>query len=175
MKKRWGELLSWFLLAGIGIVGRLLPHPPNFTPMEALSLYGGAWSPNLWAGLGMVLLVMGISDLILGWHGLWPFTWGSIVVGVFLGRYVFRMNRFGQAIAAALLQAVLFFLVTNLGVWLQGGYGLTVSGLAACYIAAIPFFHYQLLGAVFYTSLLWALHHRLMPRPSVKTLSNPGS
>ncbi len=175
MKKHWGEWLSWFLLAGIGIAGRLLPHPPNFTPVEALSLYGGAWSPNLWTGLGMVLLVMGISDLILGWHGLWPFTWGSIVVGVFLGRYVFQMNRLGQAMVAALLQAVLFFLVTNFGVWLQGWYGLTASGLVACYIAAIPFFHYQLLGAVFYTSLLWVLRYGLMPQLSVKTLSHPRS
>lgn len=175
MKKRWGEVLSWFLLAAVGIAGRLLPHPPNFTPVEALSLYGGAWSPNLWTGLGLVLLVMGLTDLIVGWHGLWPFTWGSMAIGVLLGRYIFQMNRFGQAMGAALLQAVLFFLVTNFGVWLQGWYGLTASGLVACYIAAIPFFHYQLLGAVFYTGLLWVLNYRLVPYLSAKALSNPRS
>lgn len=175
MQKRWGELLSWFFLVGIGIAGRLLPHLPNFTPVEALSLYSGAWSPRLWAGIGIVLLVMGVSDAILGWHGLWPFTWGSLLLGVLLGRYVFQMNRYGHALAAALLQAVLFFLVTNFGVWMQGWYGLTLSGLAACYIAAIPFFHYQLLGAAFYTSLLWVLRYKIVPILTKQTLSTQSS
>ena len=175
MRRRRWELVSWLFLMGVGVGGRLLPHPPNFTPLEALALYGGAWSSRIWLGLSAVLLVMGFTDVLLGWHSLWPFTWGSLVAGVFLGRYVFRMERFGQAIAAALTQAGLFFIVTNFGVWLQGWYGLSVPGLLACYTAAIPFFHYQLLGAVFYTSLFWGLYYKLIPFIARETLSTQSS
>ncbi len=175
MGKRWRALTGWFLLVGIGIAGRLLPHPPNFTPVEALSLYGGAWGPHLWVGLGMVLLILGVSDVFLGWHGLWPFTWGGVLIGVLLGRYAFRMERFGHALAAALTQTMIFFGVTNFGVWLQGWYGLTLPGLIACYAAAIPFLHYQLLGAVFYTSLFWALAYKLLPTLTKKLSSSPSS
>jgi hypothetical protein len=114
---------------------------------------------------------MGVTDAVLGWHSLWPFTWGGMVVGVLLGRYLFRMANLWQAMAAALTQAALFFLVTNFGVWLGGWYGLTWSGLLACYVAAIPFFHYQLLGAVTYTGLFWFLYYRAFPALAGKSLS----
>jgi hypothetical protein len=171
MGGRWQEILGYLLLSLVGIAGRLLPHPPNFTPLEALALYGGAWSARPWIGIGLVLLVMGITDAVLGWHSLWPFTWGGMVVGVLLGRYLFRMANLWQAMAAALTQATLFFLVTNFGVWLGGWYGLTWSGLLACYVAAIPFFHYQLLGAVTYTGLFWFLYYRAFPALAGKSLS----
>ncbi len=93
-----------------------------------------------------------------------------MVVGVLLGRYLFRMANLWQAMAAALTQAALFFLVTNFGVWLGGGMG-SRSGLLACYVAAIPFFHYQLLGAVTYTGLFWFLYYRAFPALAGKSLS----
>jgi len=147
----------------VGIAGRLLPHPPNFTPMEAVSLYAGAWASHPILSLGLSALIMGVTDFILGWHALWPFTWGSLLLGIFLGRYAFRMQHYLSASAAALTQAMLFFLITNFGVWTGGWYGYDLAGLWRCYVAAIPFFHYQVLGALFYTSLFWALYYKLLP------------
>jgi uncharacterized protein DUF6580 len=57
---------------------------------------------------------------------------------------------------AALASSVLFFLVTNFGVWaLESLYPKTIAGLVACYVAAIPFFENQIQGDLFYTLLLF--------------------
>lgn len=155
---------SLLFLAVLGLVGRLIPHPPNFTPMEAMALYSGAWAARWYQGAFGLLAVMAISDLILGWHSLWPFTWLSLLLGVLLGRYGFAMQRLGSALAATLIEATLFFIITNFGVWLQGWYGYSISGLAACYIAAVPFYHYQILGAIFYTALIWLIAYQAWPK-----------
>ncbi len=160
--------ISLLFLGLLGLAGRLLPHPPNFTPMEAMALYSGAWAPRWYHGAGSLLAIMAVSDLVLGWHALWPFTWGSLLIGIFLGRYSFPMHRLTGALAAALIQATLFFLVTNWGVWLGGWYGYSVSGLVTCYLAAIPFFHYQLLGAGFYTTLVWLIVYKALPKLNVR-------
>lgn len=172
------QLAHGLFLLGIGLAGRLLPHLPNFTPLEAIALYSGAWLRPPWLSASLVLLIMAISDAILGWHSLWPFTWSGMVVGVFLGHRWLEPARWLSAAGLALGQAVLFFLWTNFGVWLGGGYGYTLGGLAACYIAALPFFHYQALGALSYSTLFWAVAYTgarwPLLRPSRPSVSAEG-
>jgi len=152
--------IAGLLLIGMG--GRLLPHPPNFTPLEALALFSGAWIRPLWAALVVPLSVMALTDVLLGWHPLWPFTWGSMLVGVLLGRRWLKPGSWRSAAGLGLSQSLLFFLITNFGVWLQGYYGYTAAGLMACYAAAIPFFHYQVLGALTYTTIGWLIERYLL-------------
>jgi hypothetical protein len=68
---------------------------------------------------------------------------------------------------AAVASSVLFFLITNFGTWtLSGMYPMTASGLAACYVAAIPFFQNTIAGDLFYSGLLFggfALLERAVP------------
>jgi hypothetical protein len=63
---------------------------------------------------------------------------------------------------------VTFFLITNFGMWLFSGfYPLTSAGLAACYVAAIPFFQNTVAADLFYAALLFggfALAERMVPR-----------
>ncbi|GIV25162.1 MAG: hypothetical protein KatS3mg026_0854 [Bacteroidia bacterium] len=158
-KQLWA--MGGLLLIGIG--GRLLPHPPNFTPLEALALYSGAWIRPWWAALAVPLTVMALTDALLGWHALWPFTWGGMLAGVFLGRWLLQPGSWYAAAGLGLTQSTLFFLLSNFGVWLQGHYGYTFAGLLACYLAAIPFFHYQALGALTYTTLGWLIERYLFP------------
>lgn len=164
------QLLGSLILLIIGVVGRLVPHPPNFTPVEATALFAGAWISNLWLSLAVPLAIMALSDAVLGWHGLWLYTWGSMAVGVLLGRYFMRKARLLSVAGFAMIQATLFFLITNFGVWLRGSYGYTVSGLMTCYVAAIPFYHYQVLGALFYSGIFYVVentlirHLRVVPR-----------
>ncbi|MCX8111598.1 MAG: hypothetical protein N3E49_00150 [Bacteroidia bacterium] len=158
------QLLGASLLLIIGLVGRLVPHPPNFTPVEAVALFGGAWLSPFWLSLLVPLGVMAISDLILGWHNLWPFTWGGMLIGTYLGHYVMQTHRWVSVAGTATLQATLFFLLTNFGVWIGGYYGHTFTGLITCYVAAIPFYHYQVLGALSYSTLFWAAEHSLFRR-----------
>jgi hypothetical protein len=51
---------------------------------------------------------------------------------------------------------VLFFVVTNFGVWaFTDMYPRTGDGLTACFIAAIPFFRNTLAGDLFYAAVLF--------------------
>ena len=57
---------------------------------------------------------------------------------------------------ATVASAILFFAITNFGVWaIDHLYPRTLAGLASCYIAAIPFFRNTLLSGLFYSALLF--------------------
>ena len=64
------------------------------------------------------------------------------------------MFQFLVRIFGALLGAVIFFVLTNFGVWLNGFYGYTIDGLINCYILAIPFFSYSIISTLFFQRLL---------------------
>jgi hypothetical protein len=125
--------------------------------MEAVALFSGAWLGGRIGAFLVPIAILGITDWVLGWHGLWPFTWGATLIGVVLGRYLLSKRRLLSVLGVSLLQACIFFGVTNFGVWLQGYYGYTWTGLWACYTAAIPFFHYQVFGAWTYGLVLWGI------------------
>ena len=57
-------------------------------------------------------------------------------------------------ILGALSGAVLFFIVTNFGVWLSGSYGYTLSGLILCFTLAIPFFAYSLISTLIFSVII---------------------
>ena len=159
--------LVGMMLAAAGT--RLLPHPPNLTPIAAMALFGGAHFASPLAAFSVPLFAMLLSDLLLGFglHPVMPFVYGSFAVTVWLGRWL-RTRRSSVAITvAAVCGSVVFFVVTNLGVWLVGGlYPRTLDGLVTCYIAAIPFFRNTLAGDAFYTVALFggfALAQRYFP------------
>jgi len=148
---------------------RLLPHPPNFTPIAAMALFGGAYFASPLAGFAVPLSAMLLSDLLLGFgpHPVMPFVYSSFAFTVCLGRWL-RARRSPLAVgAAAVSGSLVFFVATNLGVWLVGNlYPLTLDGLVTCYIAAIPCFRNTLAGDAFYTVVLFggfALAQRYFP------------
>ena len=137
---------------------RLLPHPPNLTPIAAMALFGGAHFAGPIAAFAVPLSAMLLSDLLLGFglHPVMPFVYGSFAFTVCLGRWL-RSRRSPLAVGmAALSGSLVFFVVTNLGVWLVGDlYPRTLDGLVTCYIAAIPFFWNTLAGDAFYAGVLF--------------------
>lgn len=148
---------------------RLLPHPPNLTPIAAMALFGGAHFASPLAAVAVPLSAMVLSDLLLGFglHPVMPFVYGSFAFTVCLGRWL-RARRSPLAIAlAAVSGSLVFFVVTNLGVWLVGDlYPRTLDGLGTCYVAAIPFFRNTLAGDAFYAVVLFggfALAQRYFP------------
>jgi hypothetical protein len=59
---------------------------------------------------------------------------------------------------AALAASVSFFLVSNFAVWVVWAmYPKTLAGLAACYLAALPFFRHSLAGDLFFTVAFFGL------------------
>jgi hypothetical protein len=153
---------------------RLLPHPPNFTPIAAMALFGGAYLGRRGLAFAAPLGALFLSDTIIGFHSHMWATYLSMVLIVLIGWAVGARISFLRVGAAAVASSVLFFLLTNFSVWLGSSvYPQTVAGLAACYAAAIPFFQNTLAGDLFFSGLLFggfALLERVMPalRPELR-------
>ena len=130
------------------ILSRFLPHPPNFTPITAIALLSTKGFINRWVAFLIPIVSLFISDLFLGLHTTIPFVYGSFILIALLGRYVKKIN-----ILTVLLSSSIFFLVTNLGVWLLH-YPLSIEGLFQCYILALPFFLNTVIGDLVYGALL---------------------
>lgn len=141
----------------LGAASRLLPHPPNVTPLAAMALLGGvSLAPG--AAFALPLLALALSDLLIGLHPTLPFVYAGFLATAWLGLKLKENPAPGRIAAACLGSSVIFFLVTNLGVWLTAGlYSKDLSGLAACYTAAIPFFRNSVLGDAVFTVLLFGM------------------
>ena len=120
-------------------VTRFIPHPPNFTSLIALSFYVPAFFGIRY--LPIVLISFAITDLIIGFHSVTLFTWGSVaLIGLISRNFVKSVS---TRILGSLLGASIFFVVTNFGVWSLGSYGYHLNGFLTCYTLAIPFFVYS--------------------------------
>ncbi len=158
-----------------GVLARLMPHPPNFTPIAATALFGGAYFASRKAAFLVPLIAMYLSDLFLGFfvydfgwfNGQMPFVYVSFAVTVSLGMLIRHRRSPLRVGGAALAGSIVFFIVSNFGVWAVGTfYPKTVEGLVTCYVAAIPFFRNTLAGDFAFTALLFggfALAERSIP------------
>ncbi|PNS07513.1 DUF6580 family putative transport protein [Solilutibacter silvestris] len=159
----------WTLAAMIAAAAltRLLPHPPNFSPVEAMALFGGAYFASRRAALWVPLLAMLLSDVALGllkgglyWShmtdGSFLLVYACIALTAFAG-YALRGRVNGARVLGwSLAGSVFFFLVTNFGVWASGTmYPKNGAGLMACYVAGLPFFQWAVLGTLLYSAVLF--------------------
>lgn len=135
---------------------RLVPHPPNFTPIAAMALFGGACLGRRWLAFAAPLGALLLSDMVLGFYPELAFVYLSTAATVLIGwALAKRITALGVG-AAALAGSLLFFAVTNFGVWLvMDYYPKTLAGLAACYVAAVPFFQNTLAGDLFFAAILF--------------------
>jgi hypothetical protein len=146
------------ILAAILIAAalRLVPHWPNFTPIGAMALFGGAYFGKRALAFAAPLGALLVSDAVLGFHAGMPFVYGSVALIVLLGWAIAKRITPLSIAVAALASSVLFFAITNFGTWLASGmYPPTLTGLAACYVAAIPFFQNTLAGDLAFSALLF--------------------
>ena len=152
-------------LVTVGALARLIPHPPDFAPVGGMSLFAGARLPG-WQAYLVPLLLMTITDPILGAIYGFPafgystaFVYGSFLVNVWIGRRLRSSQNFLWIGLATVLCTLQFYLVTNFGVWLLGQmYPHSWSGLATCYLAALPFLGRTMAADLLYSSVLFGLH-----------------
>lgn len=135
---------------------RIIPHPPNFAPVAAMALFAGAHLADKRIAFLLPLIAMGLSDAVIGFHDGFVLVYVCMCIAVAIGIGMRGRLSALMVTGGALLSAVLFFVVTNFGVWLTSGmYPLSAEGLIACYVAAIPFFQYTAAGNLFYAALLF--------------------
>ena len=135
---------------------RLFPHPPNFAPIAAMALFAGAHITNRRLALLVPLAAMFASDLLLGLHSAIVLVYVCMAISVVIGMQLNNRIRLATVAGASVLSSVLFFAITNFGVWLSTDlYPADLSGLLASYVAAIPFFHNTLLGDALFSGILF--------------------
>lgn len=181
-----------FLILGLILVAaasRLLPHPPNFVPVGAMALFGAAALPKRWLAIVVPMLAFYLSDLVLNntlyasyfegfYWGFSLWTMGAILLMVVLGMGLLRRVKFswlrigGAAIGATLV----FFLVTNFGVWAAGTmYPKTGTGLLAAFVAGLPFLLNSLLANLLFSGLLFGAARglQLLPQRELDPIGQP--
>ena len=149
------------------VLTRLIPHPPNFSPIEAVALFGGAYfAKRSWA-LIVPLVAMFASDLLLGLLNggiYWSYfasagyllVYACIALSTVLGFGLRGKVSAGRVLGYGLAGSLLFFLVTNFGTWLGSSmYPQNGAGLFAAYVAGIPFFQWTVASTLFYSALLF--------------------
>ena len=137
---------------------RLIPHPPNFTPIIAVAIISGYFFKNINLSLLTLLIAMLISDLFIGFYENVIFVYASLLLITFVFHKISNKINFINLFIYGFAGSLIFFVVSNFGVWALGSPGVfnipydkTLNGLIECYILAIPFF-----GNTFLSTLIFA-------------------
>lgn len=144
-----------YILILIGVCTRLVPHPPNVTPITALALYSGVYLDKRLAWvvpLGALL----ISDAFLGFYPTVGYVYGSFLVIAALGVWLRNHLHVGRTAAATLLGSTFFYVVTCYGSWRHGG--VIGDTFAENLIISLPFYRNMLIGDLAYVGLFFGLH-----------------
>jgi len=159
-------LVPYLVIVAIAAMRLVLAHPYNFVPIFSALLFFGACRPSREFGI-VVLGLIGLDIFITTHHygyRLAPdqaLTWMWYLLAVNLGALTLGKSiSVRRVLGSSLFLAVSFFVISNFSVWLEWQmYPKTLSGLTACYVAALPFFRNNVVAEVLCSSLLFGLAH----------------
>jgi hypothetical protein len=150
-----------FLVAVILILfaafSRLIPHPANFTPIAAIALFSGAYLGKKYF-LVIPVAAMLIGDIFLGFHPMMIWVYGSFIVIALIGLWLKSHKNVGYILGTTLVSSIIFFIITNFGVWVAGFYEYSLRGLIECYTMAIPFFRNSIAGDLIYVTAMFGIY-----------------
>ena len=168
MTANQSRLIALLLAIGTAAVLRLVPHPPNFTPIGAMALFSGAYLGRRALAFAALLGALLVSDAVLGFYPGMATVYATDLLIVLIGSLALQRRSALRIGIAAVASSAVFFAITNFGMWLWSGiYPRTLSGLETCFVAAVPFFQNTLAGDLFYSALLFGgfkAAELLMPR-----------
>jgi hypothetical protein len=164
--------IRFSVLCGLIIVAafsRIIPHMPNFSPLGAIGLFGAAHFQKKWQAFLIPIAAIWLSDLFINnviYAQYYPkFVWfykgfywqyGSYLMIVFAAIFIFNKVTIQKVFTGALVSTVIFFLVSNFGVWIGSTvYPQNFGGLMTCYEAGIPFLKGTMFGDLFYSVVLF--------------------
>jgi len=134
------------------VFARLIPHPPNFTPIIAAAILSSYFFKNIYLSLMILLISMLLSDIFIGFHTNMFFVYAPLFLITFLFFNVRMKINSKSLFIFAFLGSLIFYLVSNFGVWLMSGmYEKNISGLMSCYVLAIPFFTNTILSTIIFS------------------------
>ncbi len=157
------------VLVLVGAGSRLLHLPPNIAAVTGVTIFAGFAIRNIWLALAVPIAAMALADVVLGWYPEIVFTYVGMAAGVLLARGLLHPLTPVRLIGTTFAASLVFFILSNLGVFVSGYYGYTFDGLVACYVAALPFWQNSLIADFTSTALVFAIYLALTRAiPSVK-------
>lgn len=157
MQKIFEKIQNPLIFVFLAAILRLVPHAPNFAPIGAMALFGGAYLGRRYA-IALPLAALFLSDIFIGFDGIdgRAAIYGSFILIGFIGMWLKNHKTFTNVLAASLVSSILFFLITNFTIlYTESLYPKTFQGLMESYVMALPFFRNTLLGDLFYTGVFF--------------------
>ena len=149
-----------FIILFIMVISRLIPHPPNFTPILAVAMMSGYFFKNLKNSIFILAFTMILSDIVLGFHNTMLFVYLPLfLIVVFVFKFKKEVNSKNLFILG-FGSSLLFFIISNFGVWLLGNmYEKTINGLIDCYFMAIPFYKNTFLSTIIFSYCAYSANY----------------
>ena len=154
-------------------LARLIPHPPNFTPIIAVAIMSGYFFKNVKLSFLTLIVAMFVSDLFIGFYENVIFVYASLLLITFVFYKIANKINFKNLFIYGFIGSLIFFIVSNFGVWALGSPGVqdiaydkSLNGLIECYILAIPFFGNTFLSTVIFAYPAIFIYKSLATRAS---------
>ena len=145
------QILLGLMIVAVLSLSRLIPHPPNFTPILGMAVFSGAIISKRYIAYLVPLAAMLLSDLYLGFHASMPIIYFSLALCVLIGTIIESRVSILNSFLSISLGVLLFFLITNFMVWYGSGmYELSISGLMTCYLMGLPFLQNTFISSILY-------------------------
>ena len=141
---------------GLGLIillalSRLIPHPPNFTPILGMAVFSGAIINKKIVAYLVPLAAMLLSDLYLGFHSGMPIIYFTLAICVLIGTFIESRATILNSILGITAGVLVFYLITNFTVWYGSGmYENSFSGLITCYVMGLPFLQNTFISSLIY-------------------------
>jgi hypothetical protein len=168
------------LLILVAAFSRLVPHIFNFSPLNAICLFGAAKFSKKWQAFLIPIAACWVSDLFIinvlySHHG--SFTWfyngfywqyASYALITLAGLFIFKKTTTASVLSGVLTSTIIFFIITNFGCFPGNpAYPQNFGGLMSCYAAGLPFIRGTFFGTLFYSGVLFGTFALLQERFTV--------
>jgi len=152
-------------------ISRLIPHPPNFTPIIAVAIMSSCFFKNINLSIIILVISMLLSDLFIGFYYNIFFVYFSLILITIIFFKINKKINYKTLLIFSFFGSLIFYIISNFGVWMLGNlYEKNVSGLINCYVLAIPFFKNTFLStALFSYAAYFAKNYYIKKTNIVKT------
>lgn len=166
--------LVWLIIS-CGILSRLIPHLPNFSPEIVFALYLGIKIPQRAACLSVLSMAI-ISDLLISWQvvkfsffGTWSlFTYSALLLIAGWGIRIKHKGLGALFVGIASMSTFFYWLWTNFGTWLMTDlYPHSLAGIWMCYELALPFLTNSLAASLIWGITIVLCERSLSPSPKI--------
>ena len=131
---------------------RLIPHPPNFTPIIAVAIMSSYFFRNILLSCTVIIISMLLADIFIGFYKNIFFVYLSLLLITYIFSHINRKIKLKNLFIFGLLGSIIFFILSNFGVWiLSEMYEKNLNGLINCYLLAVPFFINTLLSTIIFS------------------------